>query len=93
MQQAFVSGYEQLLVIGNDCPQLDAAMLRRALAQLAQTGAVLGPATDGGVYLLGVDRRHFDATAWAILPWQTAALDRALARQLCITGADVQLLP
>ena len=93
MQQAFASGYEQLLVIGNDCPQLDAARLRQALAVLARTGAVLGPATDGGVYLLGVARAHFDARAWAALPWQTATLGRTLARQLRASGATVQLLP
>lgn len=92
MQQAFASGYEQLLVIGNDCPQLDAARLGQALAALAQTGAVLGPATDGGVYLLGVARAHFDARAWATLPWQTATLGRALARQLRAGGAAVQRL-
>ena len=93
MQQAFASGYEQLLVIGNDCPQLDAPRLRRALAALATTGAVLGPATDGGVYLLGVSRAHFEAAAWQTLPWQTATLGQALARQLAAAGATVHLLP
>ncbi|NRT20300.1 hypothetical protein HNP98_003140 [Hymenobacter sp. 9A] len=93
LQQAFASGYAQLLVIGNDCPQLDAARLRRALAALARTGAVLGPATDGGVYLLGVARAHFEARAWAALPWQTATLGRALARQLRTSGAAVGWLP
>ncbi|MDQ2770140.1 MAG: DUF2064 domain-containing protein, partial [Bacteroidota bacterium] len=93
MQNAFASGYEHLLVIGNDCPQLDAARLRQAIAVLARTGAVLGPATDGGVYLLGVARTHFEASAWATLPWQTATLGRALARQLGASGAAVALLP
>ena len=93
MQQAFASGYEQLVVIGNDCPQLDAALLRRALAALAQTGAVLGPATDGGVYLLGVARAYFEAQAWAALPWQTATLGRALARHLRASGAAIEKLP
>ena len=92
MQQTFASGYERLLVIGNDCPQLDAAHLLQALAALARTGAVLGPATDGGVYLLGVARAHFDALAWATLPWQTATLGRALARQLRASGAAVEQL-
>ena len=93
LQQAFADGYEHLLVIGNDCPQLDEALLRRAVAALLATGAVLGPATDGGVYLLGVSRTYFEATAWAALPWQTATLGRALAGQLRAAGATVQLLP
>lgn len=93
MQQAFASGYEQLLVIGNDCPALDARRLSQALAQLARTGAVLGPATDGGVYLLGVARQYFSAAALTALPWQTATLGQALAEQLTAAGAAVQLLP
>ena len=93
MQQAFASGYEQLLVIGNDCPQLDTALLRRALGVLAANGTVLGPATDGGVYLLGVARRYFDAANWARLPWQTATLGHSLAAHLQAAGATVQPLP
>ncbi|WP_210513817.1 TIGR04282 family arsenosugar biosynthesis glycosyltransferase [Hymenobacter terricola] len=93
MHEAFASGYEQLLVIGNDCPQLDVGLLRRALAMLAMTGAVLGPATDGGVYLLGVARTYFDSAVWAALPWQTALLGRALAHRLRAAGAAVQQLP
>ena len=93
MQRAFAAGYEQLLVIGNDCPQLDAGALRHALTTLATTGAVLGPATDGGVYLLGVARAYFEAAAWAALPWQTTRLGAALGRQLRAVGAAVRRLP
>ena len=92
MQQAFASGYEQLLVIGNDCPQLDAARLRQAIVALTRADAVLGPATDGGVYLLGVARAHFEARTWATLPWQTATLGAALARQLRAGGAAIERL-
>lgn len=87
MQQAFAAGYEHLLVIGNDCPQLDLPVLRQALAALLQQGAVLGPALDGGVYLLGVASAYFDRESWAALPWQTARLRKALATQLTLAGA------
>lgn len=94
MQHAFDQGYEGLIVVGNDCPQLSAALLRRAVALLPEVGAVLGPATDGGVYLLGVARTHFDAAAWVGLPWQTPLLGTALAQQLRAAGAAVaQLAP
>ncbi|WP_165370522.1 TIGR04282 family arsenosugar biosynthesis glycosyltransferase [Hymenobacter persicinus] len=93
MQQVFEQGYEQLLVIGNDCPQLDESLLRRAVATLQQGQAVLGPATDGGVYLLGVTRQQFEAAAWQALPWRTAQLGAALRQQLRHAGAAVELLP
>ena len=92
MQAAFASGYERLLVIGNDCPRLAVPLLLRALAVLESTGAVLGPATDGGVYLLGVARAYFDPAAWCALPWQTAKLGQALATHLEAAGAIVRHL-
>ncbi|MDO7873181.1 DUF2064 domain-containing protein [Hymenobacter sp. ASUV-10] len=93
LQQAFAQGYEHLLVMGNDCPQLTDGLLRRAVAALRRHGAVLGPATDGGVYLLGVSRALFEAGAWAALPWQTAQLGAALQGWLRQQGAVVALLP
>ncbi|SET48101.1 TIGR04282 family arsenosugar biosynthesis glycosyltransferase [Hymenobacter actinosclerus] len=88
----FGRGYERLVVIGNDCPQLTPARLRQAVAALETTDAVLGPDLDGGVYLLGVSRAFFAADVWAALPWQTARLGAALARCLHRAGASVRRL-
>jgi len=89
MAYTFGLGYEQLIVIGNDCPQLSSGRLRHALHLLASADAVLGPATDGGVYLLGIKRAFFDAQAWRGLPWQTGKLGPALAR--CLQAASARL--
>ncbi|WBA43535.1 TIGR04282 family arsenosugar biosynthesis glycosyltransferase [Hymenobacter canadensis] len=88
----FELGYEQLVVIGNDCPQLTPALVRQAVRALHTTDAVLGPALDGGVYLLGLHRRFFEAEAWVALPWKTAALGHALRRCLHRAGATVATL-
>lgn len=88
----FALGYEQLVVIGNDCPALGAKQLRQAVHALETTDAVLGPAADGGVYLLGVKRNSFDAAIWARLPWQTSLLGKALAGCLLQNGATVHTL-
>ena len=92
MQQAFGYGYEHLVVMGNDCPQLTPALLRQAVAAVQQSGAVLGPAADGGVYLLGVSRARFNPGSWAALPWQTGHLGAALRQQLLAQGAPVEQL-
>lgn len=63
----FQRGYRRILAIGSDCPELDAACLRRAGALLERTDVVLGPATDGGYYLIGLRRpapRLFEEIAW-----------------------------
>src|SRR5438132_7915859 len=44
--------------IGMDTPQVDAQLLSRALAAVEKSGAALGPATDGGWWLLGLDHPH-----------------------------------
>ncbi len=88
----FSLGYERLVVIGNDCPALDAGQLRQAMHALATAGAVLGPAADGGVYLIGINRKFFSAAAWTQLPWQTSRLGNALAECLRQAGAAVRML-
>ncbi|MFD2784548.1 TIGR04282 family arsenosugar biosynthesis glycosyltransferase [Hymenobacter rubripertinctus] len=87
LSYGFGRGYERLVVIGNDCPALTPALVRQAVRALETTDAVLGPALDGGVYLLGINRSFFESEAWAALPWQTAALGRALRQCLRQAGA------
>ena len=56
-----------MLVIGADCPALDAQVLRRAAAALAHHDAVFVPAEDGGYVLVGMARRLpeiFSGIAW-----------------------------
>lgn len=93
VRHVFGQGYAHLLIIGNDCPQLDARLLRQAVAAVQSTGAVLGPATDGGVYLLGISRELFETSQWLALPWQTQRLGAALRHQLRQQGATVAQLP
>lgn len=56
-----------VLLIGSDCPALDAAILERAAAALGRHDAVFVPAEDGGYVLVGMARRvagAFDGIAW-----------------------------
>ncbi|RMF66016.1 MAG: DUF2064 domain-containing protein [Cyanobacteria bacterium J069] len=54
VQQAIAAGAERVVIIGADCPSLDTQTLRRAFAALREQDLVLGPATDGGYYLIGL---------------------------------------
>jgi uncharacterized protein len=58
MQQAFDSlfllGYNKVIIIGSDCPGLTANDIDNAFERLHHTDVVLGPAVDGGYYLLGL---------------------------------------
>ncbi|CAI4033264.1 Glycosyltransferase [Nitrospira tepida] len=75
----FAEGYRRLLIVGTDLPSLPLSTYRDALAQLDRHPVVLGPALDGGYYLLGLTQpapELFDR-----IPWSTAeALKATLAR-------------
>jgi uncharacterized protein len=54
--RAFADGGEQVVIVGSDLPELRASLLRRAFELLDAHPAVVGPARDGGYYLLGLTR-------------------------------------
>lgn len=77
-QSVFELGYERVIAIGNDCPELNTGLLLQAAGALEQHGLVLGPTQDGGAYLIGLQRTAFDRAAFANLPWQTDTVYEAL---------------
>lgn len=88
---AFGDGAERVVIVGSDLPDLSAALLRRAFEKLDEHPAVLGPARDGGYYLLGM--RMMIPGVFDDIPWSTGAvLARTLER---MRAADVEpaLLP
>ena len=76
-QTAFAKGVERVVMIGSDCPQLDADRLLQAFRSLQTHDLVLGEATDGGYYLIGL--RQFVADLFVGIDWST---ERVLAQTL-----------
>ncbi len=64
------AGYERVVLIGSDCRALTTDLLATAFRQLDTHDAVLGPATDGGYYLIGL--RAPQPTLFADVTWSTA---------------------
>ena len=68
IQAAFQAGMQRVVIVGIDCPELDGVILGRAFQELQQHDLVLGPATDGGYYLIGLRRfvpQLFQDIAWS----------------------------
>lgn len=66
--EQFASGAGSVVVVGTDSPTLPPALVEQAFAELSRADVVLGPATDGGYYLVGCARRVppiFDGIAWS----------------------------
>lgn len=86
MAAAATRGLEQgtpVLLIGTDCPRLDAAQLQTMTAALNRHDACLCPVADGGYALLGL--RRFAPELFREIPWSTdrvAALTRQRLQQL-----------
>jgi hypothetical protein len=53
---ALTRGYRRALLVGIDCPQVSPAIIVQAFGLLQAHEAVVGPAADGGYYLLGMTR-------------------------------------
>lgn len=53
-QNGFDSGYEKIIIIGSDMYDLSLSELEDAFKQLELNDYVIGPAEDGGYYLLGM---------------------------------------
>ena len=54
--ELFDKGYEKVLIIGSDCLQLTTLIIEEAFILLNNNDAVIGPAKDGGYYLLGMKK-------------------------------------
>jgi rSAM/selenodomain-associated transferase 1 len=71
-QQVFDLGFDQVLIIGTDCYELKRSHLQQAFETLETKDLVLGPAMDGGYYLLGLKRPV--ASLFQGISWSTSSV-------------------
>ena len=85
-KNAFNEGYEYVVLIGSDIPDLNAEILKEAFTKLETCKTVFGPAEDGGYYLVGLTEMN-DAI-FKDIDWSTAkVLNQTLSKV-----SDYQLL-
>lgn len=91
LRDGFAQGGEPIVIIGTDCPLLDRQIIDSAFAALVAHDLVLGPAADGGYYLIGLRKlvpELFQSIAWSTATVLTQTL--VIAQSLAISYA---LLP
>lgn len=77
-EQGFTTGLRRVLMVGSDCPGIGSRQIVQALTQLETHDVVLGPAEDGGYYLVGLKKpqpKLFEAVSWG----QSCVLQETLA--------------
>ena len=83
--QGFAAGHDRVVIIGTDCPGIEPTILNQAFTALASHDLVLGPAADGGYYLIGLRRaipELFQSIAWSTNTVRTKTLEIAAALNL-----------
>lgn len=88
-EDRFQEGYERVVIIGSDSPTLPTAYIAQALQ--SEKEVVIGPSTDGGYYLIGMQGKVTDI--FEGVPWGT---DRVLSETLKVLEgqqAQAELLP
>jgi len=88
---AFRAGAKQVVLIGTDCPGLDADRLHAAFQALQRSDIVLGPAFDGGYYLIGLSGHH--PALFAGIDWGTEHVLRQTLAKIRASRFRVHLLP
>ena len=89
-ESAFASGAERVVIVGSDCPAVKAADIRTAWKELKSHDLVVGPAVDGGYWLIGLRAPQpelFREIAWS----SEQVLGQTLQRARTL-GLRIQLL-
>jgi rSAM/selenodomain-associated transferase 1 len=92
-QNCFDSGIDKVALIGTDCPDLKAEIMSKAFDELDRSDLVLGPAQDGGYYLIGLRRslpELFSGINWGTD--EVLAQTRAIAQKLALNIAELPTL-
>ncbi len=88
---SFTAGYEKIVIMGTDCYELDSQMILNAFNQLENAEIVIGPATDGGYYLLGMKKLHEEI--FENIDWSTAKVLNQTISFCNIKSFPFSLLP
>ena len=67
-KSSFTAGYKNAIIIGTDCPGINKDILEDGFLKLNHSDIVIGPAADGGYYLLGMKKVHsflFQKVKWS----------------------------
>jgi rSAM/selenodomain-associated transferase 1 len=88
--RAFAAGARRAVIVGSDAPAMTAAHLDGAFDALASHDLVLGPATDGGYWLVGLSRAApelFEGVPWSTPEVAAVTLSRARGAGLRVAAA------
>ena len=90
--QAFSDGVEKALLIGSDIPDMSISLINEAFNALDTSDAVIGPAHDGGYYLIGFNRASFLPDIFQGIAWSTDSVFCQTMKVFGKSGLTVHVL-
>jgi hypothetical protein len=89
VRSIFDMGFDNVITIGNDTPELKVADILKAWRLVCAKKFVLGSSKDGGFYLMGLTKTQFDDRAFKNLPWKTNALSKKITDLIKLSNTDI----
>jgi rSAM/selenodomain-associated transferase 1 len=71
-EQSFARGYDRVILTGSDLPHLPGDVIEEAAQKTGTWDVVIGPALDGGYYLVAMKKNRFCPEIFDDIPWSTA---------------------
>ena len=90
---AFTRGYSRAVLVGSDIPSVTTELLDRALARLAARDCVMGPAGDGGYYLIGFRRETPRRELFQGIGWSAPRVFEDTRNRIIASGLSLALVP
>lgn len=90
-EEAFNAGYDEVALIGTDCPELDEVILQKAFDALAISDVAIGPVTDGGYYVIAL--RAPAPGLFEDMTWGSAEVYQATFEAAETLALSVEALP
>ncbi len=93
MSQAFADGYTRVVLLHCDVPDFPPELVQKTLLDLDMKDVAIGPAYDGGYYLIGFRRDAFFPEVFDHIAWGEAEIFRPTMDRLRERGLEVLRLP
>jgi rSAM/selenodomain-associated transferase 1 len=90
-QHGFAKGYKSVCIVGTDCLELSAEILHQGFRKLLTHDVVIGPAEDGGYYLLGMNRMH--TILFKNKKWSSSSVCEETLHDTRLLGLSIWQLP
>lgn len=91
VSSVFNLGYDEVIIVGNDCPNLSPELFEHSFNSLSSNDVVVGPSSDGGFYLLALKKN--DENIYNDIRWYSSKVLPQLLDNIITLNFTFVLLP